>query len=102
VETVRVDEGTTAGIGGDVYPIAEQAEAMAALWADIEQQRANRQKQRQEPAPAAIAYPDDDYAIWPVWDASRPPHVRPPFPGRPRPPENINPPSLPYRPPGNS
>ena len=101
VETVRVDEGTTAGIGGDVYPIAEQAEAMAALWAEIEQQRANRQKQRQEPAPAAIPYHEDDHAIWPVWDAGRP-HPRPPFPPRPRPPEIVNPPSLPYRPPGDS
>ena len=55
VETVRVDEGTTAGIGGDVYPIAEQAAAMAALWSEIEEHRANRQKQRQKPAPAAIA-----------------------------------------------
>lgn len=102
VETVTVEEGSTTGIGGDVYPIEQQAEAMAALWAEIELQRSSRQALRQQSVPAPAPYSDDSPAFWPVWNAGRPPHVRPPFPPHPLPPGNSNPPSLPYRPPGHA
>lgn len=99
--TVTVDEGATSGIGGDVYPIEEQAKAMAELWAEIEQQRTLRLKQRQQAAPAVVHIPEAPAdALWPLWRPDREHRPHRPRPPSPQPPEPSNPPSLPYLPPG--
>jgi hypothetical protein len=82
---LTLEETATAGVGGDVYPVQEQVEAMEALWQALEQEREDRRARRRETPPAAVVYYPQPVAqaVWPLWLDD--PRLRPRPPHRPKP-----------------
>lgn len=104
LQTVQVEERTTQGLGGDVYPVEELAEAIDALRNEMAESRERRAQAAQSPAPVVVPYVQPvQQPVWPWWGGDRPGRPgRPDRPDRPPPPDPEPEPdkALPFRPPG--
>lgn len=103
VQAVVVAGDATEGVGGDIYPVEELAEAIAALRDERRRDRELARRQAEVPRTPTPALPYVQPVAYDVWP------WRPPLPDRPEPPERPQPPtepeptpSLPYRPPGQA
>lgn len=106
VNLVMLEENATAGVGGDIYPVHELAEAIAELRAERAEERKDRQSRARRDLSPTVAYPAEPvvHATWPYWGPGGPLYPHPPQRPKPTPDPPADsepePESFPYRPPG--